>query len=188
MSDEYPADDIGVATYDVVADFGADPTGVKDSWSIFQTALNKLGENRRGGVLFAPAGRYRITGKLYIPTGVTLRGEWKRPTKGVAIQGTILMVDNAGGDELESKSFITMEPSTALTYLSIWYPHQDPDHIKPYPPTVLYGRDGVWGNEYCNVRHVTLVNSYSGIILSRKNGGGIIFRLWHTAPEKDLSL
>ena len=69
VSDEYPADDIGVATYDVVADFGADPTGVKDSWSIFQTALNKLGENRRGGVLFAPAGRYRITGKLYIPTG-----------------------------------------------------------------------------------------------------------------------
>ena len=57
VSDEYPADDIGVATYDVVADFGADPTGVKDSWSIFQTALNKLGENRRGGVLFAPAGR-----------------------------------------------------------------------------------------------------------------------------------
>ena len=172
VSDEYPADDVGVATYDVVADFGADPTGVKDSWSIFQTALNKLGENRRGGVLFVPAGRYRITGKLYIPTGVTLRGEWKRPTKGVAIQGTILMVDNAGGDELESKSFITMEPSTALTYLSIWYPHQNPDHIKPYPPTVLYGRDGVWGNEYCNVRHVTLVNSYSGIILSRKNGGG----------------
>lgn len=37
---------------------------------------------------------------------------------------------------------------------------------------MLYGRDGVWGNEYCNVRHVTLVNSYSGIILSRKNGGG----------------
>ena len=63
VSDEYPADDIGVATYDVVADFGADPTGVKDSWSIFQTALNKLGENRRGGVLLAPAGRYRITGK-----------------------------------------------------------------------------------------------------------------------------
>ena len=42
VSDEYPADDIGVATYDVVADFGADPTGVKDSWSIFQTALNKI--------------------------------------------------------------------------------------------------------------------------------------------------
>lgn len=171
-SDEYPADDIGVATYTVTTDFGADPTGVEDARNAFQTALDKLGENRRGGMLFVPAGRYRITGKLYIPTGVTLRGEWKRPQKGQAIEGTILMVDSKGGNELEANSFITMEPSTALTHLSIWYPHQDPDNIKPYPPTVLYGRDGVWGNEYCNVRHVTLVNSYSGIILSRKNGGG----------------
>ena len=56
VSDEYPADDVGVATYDVVADFGADPTGVKDSWSIFQTALNN---SVRTGVavcfLFLPA-------------------------------------------------------------------------------------------------------------------------------------
>lgn len=171
-SDDYPADDAGVATYTVTVDFDADPTGVKNSQAAFQTALNKLGANRRGGVLFVPAGRYRIAGKLYIPTGVTMRGEWKRPVKGESIEGTILMVDTQGGTETESGSFITMEPSTALTYLSIWYPHQDPDNIKPYPPTILYGRDGVWGNEYCNVRHVTLVNSYSGIILSRKNGGG----------------
>lgn len=171
-SDEYPADDVGVATYTVTTDFNADPTGVQNSQSAFQTALNKLGENRRGGTLFVPAGRYRIAGKLYIPSGVTMRGEWKRPVKGQPIEGTILMVDNQGGNETESNAFITMEPSTALTYLSIWYPHQDPDNIKPYPPTILYGRDGVWGNEYCNVRHVTLVNPYSGIILSRKNGGG----------------
>lgn len=172
VSDEYPADDVGVATYTVTTDFNADPTGVQDSRNAFQTALDKLGENRRGGTLFVPAGRYRISGKLYIPSGVTMRGEWKRPVKGQPIEGTILMVDSQGGNETESNSFITMEPSTALTYLSIWYPHQDPENIKPYPPTVLYGRDGVWGNEYCNVRHVTLVNSYSGIILSRSNGGG----------------
>lgn len=134
--------------------------------------MTKLGENRRGGVLFVPAGRYRISGKLVIPTGVTIRGEWKRPVKGKPVEGTILMVDMQSGSETESGAFITMEPSTALTHLTIWYPHQDPDNIKPYPPTILYGREGVWGNDYCNVRHVTLVNSYSGIVLSRKNGGG----------------
>lgn len=171
-SDDYPTEDVGVSTYTVTTDFSADPTGVDDSRNAFQTALNKLGENRRGGVLFVPAGRYRISGKLFIPTGVTLRGEWKRPVKGSPVAGTILMVDTKGGSEIEADAFITMEPSTALTHLSIWYPHQNPDNITPYPPTVLYGRDGVWGNEYCNVRHVTLVNSYSGIVLSRTNGGG----------------
>ena len=80
-SDEYPAEDVGVATYTVTTDFNADPTGVKNSLDAFQTALTKLGENRRGGVLFVPAGRYRISGKLFIPTGVTMRGEWKRPVK-----------------------------------------------------------------------------------------------------------
>ena len=72
-SDEYPAEDVGVATYTVTTDFNADPTGVKNSLDAFQTALTKLGENRRGGVLFVPAGRYRISGKLFIPTGVTMR-------------------------------------------------------------------------------------------------------------------
>ena len=56
-SDEYPAEDVGVATYTVTTDFNADPTGVKNSLDAFQTALTKLGENRRGGVLFVPAFR-----------------------------------------------------------------------------------------------------------------------------------
>lgn len=99
VSDEYPADDVGVATYTVTTDFNADPTGVQDSRNAFQTALDKLGENRRGGTLFVPAGRYRISGKLYIPSGVTMRGEWKRPVKGQPIEGTILMVDGQGGNE-----------------------------------------------------------------------------------------
>jgi len=171
-SDNYPTEEVGVATYTVTTDFNADPTGEKDSREAFQTALDKLGANRRGGTLFVPAGRYRISGQLYIPTGVTMRGEWKRPEKGQPIEGTILMVDTKGGTDSEKDAFITMEPSTALTHLSIWYPNQNPDKITPYPPTVLYGREGVWGNDYCNVRHVTLVNSYSGIILSRTNGGG----------------
>ena len=38
-SDEYPAEDVGVATYTVTTDFNADPTGVKNSLDAFQTAL-----------------------------------------------------------------------------------------------------------------------------------------------------
>lgn len=92
---------------------------MKNSLDAFQTALTKLGENRRGGVLFVPAGRYRISGKLFIPTGVAMRGEWKRPVKGKPVEGTILMVDTQSGSETESGAFITMEPSTALTHLTI---------------------------------------------------------------------
>ena len=156
----------------VTTDFNADPTGVKNSLDAFQTALTKLGENRRGGVLFVPAGRYRISRKLVIPTGVTIRGEWKRPVKGKPVEGTILVVDMQSGSETESGAFITMEPSTALTHLTIWYPHQDPDNINLIRPLSCTGVRAYGGNDYCNVRHVTLVNSYSGIVPSRKNGGG----------------
>jgi hypothetical protein len=92
------------------------------------------------------------------------------------------MANRGRGIETESSSFITMEPSTGLTHIAIWYPDQNPNDIKKYPPTILYGRQGVWGNDYCNVRHVTLVNSYSGVVLSRNNGGGCpnIYELYGT--------
>lgn len=50
-SDEYPAEDVGVATYTVTTDFNADPTGVKNSLDAFQTALTKLIWPRHHGLM-----------------------------------------------------------------------------------------------------------------------------------------
>lgn len=181
-STEYPTLDIGVATYNV-RDYDIDNTGTKDVTKEFQDLLNKLGDTQTypsgpdrgkrqcGGILFVPEGKYKIK-KLTIPKGVTLRGEWKKPVKGQPIKGTILMPFYAKGYDLEQYSFIDMEPSTEVSNVAVWYQDQDPTNIRKYPPTFLYGSGDYWGNDYCNVRHVTLVNSYIGIKVSSTKGGG----------------
>lgn len=170
----FPTADLAVATYNVL-DYGVDNTGTNDCTRAVQTLLNHLQSDREdgyyisnGGVVYMPAGKYLFKGTLTIPRGVTLRGDWKAPDNGVS--GTILMVEGNEGSSDIASSFITMEPSSEVCYLSIWYPNQQGTTV--YPPTVLYGKNGYFGNEYCNVRHVTLVNPYIGIKFNDQNGGG----------------
>lgn len=48
-------------SWDLVADFGADPTGVADSTANLQTAWNTIGSDTFGGKLHVPHGAYKIT-------------------------------------------------------------------------------------------------------------------------------
>lgn len=63
-------------------------------------------------------------------------------------------------------------PATEISHLAFWYPDQKPGNITAYAPTILMGQSGYWGNEYCNVRHVTFVNSYIALQFNHNNGGG----------------
>jgi len=51
--------------------FGADPAGAADSTTAIQNALNAAGT---GGVVYLPAGTYKLTAALTMTSGVTLRG------------------------------------------------------------------------------------------------------------------
>ncbi|PSL23302.1 carbohydrate-binding protein [Chitinophaga ginsengisoli] len=164
----YPTTDAFVITYSV-ADYGATGDGVTDVTSIFQDRLNALG-TLGGGTLYVPAGKYVIRGTLLIPKGITLRGEWQKPTKGQPINGTILMAYAGRGDE-NATPFITMQTSAAVRDLAIWYPEQLPDNITPYPPAIIFGAPNYFGNEFCNAKNLTFVNAYTGILFSRTNGG-----------------
>lgn len=168
VSTRYPTIDNVVIAYSV-ADFGITGDGVTDVTNQFQDLLDDLGAIG-GGTLFVPEGRYVIKGNLILPKGITLRGEWKKPVKGAPLVGTILMAYAGRGNE-EATPFITMEPSSAVMDLAIWYPEQTASDITPYPPSVEFGRPNYFGNENCNAKNVTLVNSYAGIVFSRKNGG-----------------
>ncbi|MBT1698129.1 discoidin domain-containing protein [Fulvivirgaceae bacterium PWU4] len=165
---KYPTIDNVVIAYSV-ADFGVTGDGVTDVTQQFQNALNQLGA-LGGGTLFVPEGQYVIKGNLMLPKGITLRGEWKKPERGAPVAGTILMAYAGRGDE-QATPFITMEPSSAVMDLVIWYPEQTPSNITPYPPTVEFGKPNYFGNENCNAKNITLINSYAGIVFSRKNGG-----------------
>ncbi|MDR2148506.1 MAG: discoidin domain-containing protein [Tannerella sp.] len=188
-SSGYESEDVAVAAFTDADHASIDKTGTNNSRTGIQELLNRLG-NIGGGTLYLSAGRYKVDGLLVIPKGVVLRGDWKQPQKDAPVEGTLLMAYSGRGTEDEASAFITMEPSTGLYDVAIWYPEQLPGNIVPYPPTILYGRQGVWGNEYCNVRNVTLVNSYSGVIVSRNNGGGCpnIFNLYGTPLSRGIEI
>ena len=128
VNTKYPTKDNVVIAY-TGADFGIIGDGITDVTQQIQNLLNKLGV-LGGGTLFLPEGQYVIKGNLLLPKGITLRGEWKKPEKGEPVTGTILMAYAGKGNE-EATPFITMEPSSAVMDLAIWYPEQMPSDITP---------------------------------------------------------
>lgn len=196
ITPKYGTADAFVAGLNVM-DYGADPSGTADQTKLFQTLLDSLGSRTNnngrknngtpnGGVLFVPEGKYLLSGTLFIPKGVTLRGEWEKPVKGQPIKGTVLMAANPAakgkdctvlpngsqGTAYEQLSLIIMQPSSAVKDINIWYPEQNVNNIVAYPPAILFGQQGYWGNDYCLASNITLVNAFDGIIFSRRSGGG----------------
>ncbi|MEQ4481912.1 glycoside hydrolase family 55 protein [Cohnella silvisoli] len=151
---QYPTDDIAIANYNA-KDFGAKGDGASDDTQAVQDALDAAG-NAGGGVVFVPSGRYKISGNLIIPTGVTLRGDWRSPENG-GVAGTILEAYAGRGNENDT-SFIQMQPSSGVTHLSVWYPEQSLDQPAAYPWTIEQ-----LSGDSATVKNVTLVNSYNGI-------------------------
>ena len=135
-------------------DMGADPTGQQDSTESIQTSLNSLKDV--GGVVFLPAGTYRVEGTLDVPAAVTLRGEWLDPDDGGLGKGTILMAyAGRGSAQPEENAFVRLSGASVLRDISIWYPEQTADDIQPYPATIF-------GQGHTVVLNVTLYNSYIG--------------------------
>lgn len=157
----YPTDDVVIA--DVVATnaaFGADPTGERDSTGAIQDALNacrKLG----GGTVWMPAGRYRITGTLTVPSFVTLRGDWQDPDTGNRY-GTILLMDIPPVEEGTRTGSIYIGGSAGVMGLTVYYPHQSLEDVKPYPFTFYVTGQGD-GYMLQSIVNCTLINAYQGI-------------------------
>ncbi|MDG0807993.1 glycosyl hydrolase family 28-related protein [Cohnella rhizosphaerae] len=153
---QFATDDVVIADFSVL-DFGAKADGASDDTAAFQAALDAAGGNG-GGVVFAPAGTYRLNGHLNVPTGVTLRGDWISPdAAGGQVKGTVLAAYGGRG-QADGESFIQLQPVSGVTNLSVWYPEQSIDAPAAYPWTFeqLPGDSATMAN-------ITLVNSYGGI-------------------------
>ena len=129
----YETNDIVIANFNVV-DFGAVGDGVTDDTESFLNAL-AAAKGDGGGVIFVPSGQYKITENLQIPTGVTLRGDWKSPDLAAGVVGTVIKVYPNKGVE-DAHSFLSLEQSSGITNLSIWYPEQDYNNVVAYPWTL----------------------------------------------------
>lgn len=138
-----------------VLDCGAVPDGKTDCTSVFQKALDQAAQ-KGGGIVAVPAGQYLFSGNLIVPPGVTLRGVWEAMHHADIGRGSQLFV-TAGKGEENGTPFITLQQSSCLKGVTIFYPHQDMNSIQPYPWTIR-GK-----GMFCSVLDVTLVNPYRGI-------------------------
>ncbi len=137
-----------------VLDFGAVADGRTDNTRAFQAALNHA--SAKGLTVTVPVGQYRFDGVLNIPEGVTLKGAAEGPTSARMDKGTMLLA-YAGRDAETSPPFITLQHNSTVKGLSIYYPQQVIEDVRPYPYTIQVN------GSRCNIIDVTMVNSYNGI-------------------------
>jgi hypothetical protein len=138
-----------------VVEMGAVADGAVDDTAAFQKALDAAGRVG-GGIVEAPAGRYRIAGTLVVPGGVTLQGIYRAaPTPHAATEkpnGTVLQAYAGRGSD-KGPPFIRLAgDNAAIAGLVIVYPQWRQTDVPPvpYPPCVAsHGTNNVGIAECC---------------------------------------
>lgn len=152
-----------------VMEYGVIADGHTECSNEIQKALNDA-KAAGGGIVYLPAGYYKVSYKLSIPEGVQLRGcvpIANRDTLGKS-EGTILFCYY---DKKETEeAFITVSNNAGIYGLRICYPEnnlwlisQTEYEITPTAFTVCLKENG----SYC--QNVGLVNSYNGIKILGSN-------------------
>ena len=130
------------------APYNADLTGAKDATAAIQQALDAVAA-LNGGVVYLPAGKYRLNGSLRLGYGVSLAGA------GGGAAETLLLAYYGRGETGKPALLNAVDPETGVIGLSIFYPEQKPDAVVPYSVTI--------GGNIATVKNVTLFNSFCGI-------------------------
>ena len=136
--------------------YAVDPTGATDSTDGIQQALFDC-YNAGGGTVYLPAGNYAITDTIYIPSYVTLRGEWQDPDEGTEY-GTIFSVWMDPADTKEGGAFM-ISSCAGIVGMTVYYPFQTLYEVLPYPCT-FYVEDG---GMVTTLKDITVINGYRGI-------------------------
>ncbi|MGI6782026.1 MAG: glycosyl hydrolase family 28-related protein [Acholeplasmataceae bacterium] len=156
-----------------VMDYGVVADGHEECSLQIQQALDNA-RDAGGGIVYLPAGYYKISQPLKVYDGVQLRGcvpVANRDTLGKS-EGTIIFsyYDKDSETNLSDNSFITLGNNAGLYGLRICYPNnnlwlisEDTYHINRSAFTVNLKGDGAY---CCNVG---LVNSYNGIRVEGNN-------------------
>lgn len=143
--------------------YGAVGDGHTDCTKAIQSAIDAASAS--GGVVLVPVGRWLCTGTLELKMGVHLLGLNQAPQSWEPASGSILL-PTAGRDDESSPAFIEMRSSTSLKGVTIYYPEQKVDDIRPYPWTIHIRANPASTKEVSfdsTVENVTLINSYNGI-------------------------
>jgi autotransporter-associated beta strand protein len=131
--------------------FGASGDGVQDDTAAIQSALTAAG-NGGGGIVYLPAGKYKLTSTLDVPSGVELRGafEMRHRTQAAADgydKGTILQ-PYGGQGATNGPPAIALETSSGVTGITASYETQNTNCI-PFPPLIQGRGPNVYVKAVC---------------------------------------
>jgi hypothetical protein len=168
--------------YDVSTEPYAAPRGVgyipdEDATASIQKALDQAGSDG-GGIVYLPAGWYRVEGHLTVPANVELRGASAVPNRDQAgaSGGTVLMAYEGRG---------TVEPDTATALVTLagdhagvrglraFYPENNPagpDGLVPYPYAIRGNGTATY------IVNVGLPNAWNGVDLAMYRNNGFVVR------------
>jgi len=127
----------------VATDFGAQGNNSADDTAAIQAALNAAGTNG-GGIVYVPAGKYRLTSSLDVPGGVELRGAYELrhrtwPGGDGHAKGTILEPFGGQGTT-NGPPTIILEANAGMRGITMSYESQTL-YCLPFPPAIQ-GRGG----------------------------------------------
>lgn len=171
----YSAEDHAIAEVSVTQ-FGAVGDGITDDTNAFQRALwaacdagslPSASSTLGGGVVFVPGystgparRHYKLTGRLYVPAMVTLRGDWQDPAISNGVIGGSVVDIYEGRDAPNMIPFLTMGPCSTVRNLSFYYPEQHTT-VTAYPWCV----QTLNVSDNHNIANVAIVNAYRGILI-----------------------
>ena len=144
--------DLFIAT---AAAYGAVGDGMADDTSAIQSALNAAGANG-GGIVYLPAGKYKITGTLDVPGGVELRGSFPSRHAATLYDGHVkvsVLQPYGGAGTTNGPPAVALEANSGVVGLTITYELQD-TNATPYPPAIqarganIYARGLLCPNAY----------------------------------------
>jgi hypothetical protein len=120
--------------------YGAKGDAETDDTSAIKKALAAVA--KEGGIVFFPAGEYRVTSELIVPANVELRGINECPHH-AQTRGSVIDVIPGKGNA-DGAPFITLSAKSGLRGLTFHYPELDVFDIQPYPWTIRGAGEGVW--------------------------------------------
>ncbi|MBQ7727275.1 MAG: discoidin domain-containing protein [Clostridia bacterium] len=130
----------------LVTDYGAVADKTKtDNTEAFRKAL-AAAEANGGGIVFVPAGHWRLNGAIVIPSGVELRGA--TDTSSIPHgEGTVLEC-YWGRDDLNAQAFISIQSKAGLRGVTINYPEQVWDSMDGGPAPYAWAVRGCGSDLY----------------------------------------
>ena len=154
----------------VVKVLDAPSDGSADVTAALREAINYASANFNGGIVYIPAGRYRLEGSVTVKSNVTLMGEWTQPEadtdKSALTVFEIYDREGLGYTLGGASGTFNLVGNAGLSDITFYYPNQGKGGIKSYPATI--SNDGSYMQVW--MENLTLVNAYSGIEINGLNG------------------